>query len=331
MEYRVSPRMADVLQHDAPGAPRVGEGLGEVAQVFTHEGDVSGFDDGHVGAHRPMAMPRSAVARGAIVDRHRPWRSKIVGAVERSGFYLRVAGQHARRRSRPVWPVRWRSLSCRRSTSPPDTRRGATPRPTWAASGRSSSRTAIAPISWSWSSTGPRWPWPPAWPRPGRPAGRHRASRAAPAQPAAIAAAGQPAPVTASTSSAGRTGPSVAARIAAPRDVRCAPPTRPPRRAPVRGWRRHGGHLDHCRLVGGQGAGLIQRDGAHRAEGFQRGPAFDQDTELAGRADRGDHGHRHRNRQGTATPLPQRPGPVRSTPTDHPARTRWQRSGRQPP
>ncbi|SKS13596.1 Uncharacterised protein [Mycobacteroides abscessus subsp. abscessus] len=41
---------ADVLQHDGPGTTRMVQSLGEVAQVFAHQGHVGGFD-GHVGAH----------------------------------------------------------------------------------------------------------------------------------------------------------------------------------------------------------------------------------------------------------------------------------------
>jgi hypothetical protein len=58
-----------------------------------------------------------------------------------------------------------------------------------------------------------------------------------------------------------------------------------------------GGHLDDSGPIGGQGAGLVQGDAAHRAERLQRGPTLDQRTELASRADGGDHGDRHRDRQ----------------------------------
>ena len=54
-----------------------------------------------------------------------------------------------------------------------------------------------------------------------------------------------------------------------------------------------GRHLDDAWPVGGQGAGLVQRDTAYRAQSLQGRAALDQGAELAGGADRGDHGDRH--------------------------------------
>src|SRR5690606_2703467 len=51
--------------------------------------------------------------------------------------------------------------------------------------------------------------------------------------------------------------------------------------------------------VGGQGPGLVEGDVPDVAEAFEDGPALDDDAELAGRADRGDHGDGHRDGQRT--------------------------------
>ena len=60
-----------------------------------------------------------------------------------------------------------------------------------------------------------------------------------------------------------------------------------------------GGDVDDGGPVRGQSAGLVEGDGADPAEGFEGGTSFDQDADLAGGADRRDHGHRHRDRQRT--------------------------------
>src|SRR3546814_2112768 len=43
-------RQGEVLAHDPPGSLGVGEGLGQMGEVLTHEGHICGFD-GHVTAH----------------------------------------------------------------------------------------------------------------------------------------------------------------------------------------------------------------------------------------------------------------------------------------
>ena len=59
-----------------------------------------------------------------------------------------------------------------------------------------------------------------------------------------------------------------------------------------------GGDLDDGRVVAGEGAGLVQGDGADLAQGLHRGPALDQHPDAAGGSDRGHHGDGHRDRQG---------------------------------
>jgi hypothetical protein len=60
------------------------------------------------------------------------------------------------------------------------------------------------------------------------------------------------------------------------------------------------GHdIDDLGPVAGQRAGLVQRDRPDPAQLLQRGTALDKGAVAAGRADRGDHGDRYRQRQRT--------------------------------